>query len=32
LAKNAGSVKIQIKRVAPNGRREESGKTAEPVE
>lgn len=32
LAKNAGSVKIQIKRAASSGRREESGKTAEPVE
>ncbi len=29
LAKNAGSVKIQIKRVAPNGRREESAKSVD---
>ncbi|MBQ7814001.1 MAG: hypothetical protein IJ387_05845 [Thermoguttaceae bacterium] len=32
LAKNAGSVKIQIKRAAPNGRREESAKSVESVE
>jgi hypothetical protein len=32
LAKNAGSVKIQIKRAAPNGKREESAKSVESVE
>jgi hypothetical protein len=32
LAKNAGSVKIQIKRAAPNGKREESVKSVESVE
>jgi len=32
LAKNAGKVKIQIKRAASNGRREESAKSVESVE
>lgn len=32
LAKNAGSVKIQIKRAAPNGKREESATSVEPLE
>ncbi len=32
LAKNAGSVKIQIKRAAPNGKREESAPSVESVE
>jgi len=32
LAKNAGKVKIQIKRAAPNGKREESAKSVESVE